>query len=187
VTGPNQVQIAITTSHEVAKARALSAAVACLPGIVDDWRPGYPRQSLGGGGSRGTVSRPTENAAIADEHDPSRAAADLLRRILSTMTLTDGLWAEYVALATVVAAMSQAEKESLQKRQNAVELCAMCGLPAPEVHRVDGKPYHANTCYFVLWRANRVQTGLDLRGCLQWGLPGRTLRLVSRIVCLGCP
>ncbi len=41
-------------------------------------------------------------------------------------------------------------------RVNTVELCAECGEPAPKVHRIDGQPYCATTCY---QRVNRRRRG----------------------------
>jgi hypothetical protein len=54
---------------------------------------------------------------------------------------------------------------TIGERGNAVENCAHCGDPVsagrlPSGHtaiiRIDGRPFHRNTCYAKMWRENRI-------------------------------
>lgn len=41
-------------------------------------------------------------------------------------------------------------------RENTVDVCVRCAKPAPKVHRIDGQPYCATSCYYVEWRSRRA-------------------------------
>lgn len=140
--------------------------------LIDDLirrsrEPAVDAYSGGMGGRGNDVSNPTVAAVVRDAGG----------RILDDGTATPDVWAEpadpiLADIGDILGALAEAagvlaiipkrrahiaKLGGVQGRVNTVELCAECGEPAPKVHRIDGQPYHATSCYY---RVNRRRQGL---------------------------
>lgn len=121
--------------------------------LVDDWEwidslEGSLR-AVGSGGDHGTGSKgghsdPTPAAAM--HGDEAGSWLDRFRAFRVEARLVDGARAK------------MAPAKPKRGRENTVDKCVMCKQPAPKVHRIDGHPYCATTCYFKEWRARRAAT-----------------------------
>lgn len=117
-------------------------------------RDGWP---AGGGGARGSdISRPTEAAAVANA-DAEPGERDMV-----------GVWVNEVralldhlagAANDVSGKVGLIEKAGSTERPNTVELCAECNEPAPKVKRLDGQPYHPETCWWKVYNRIRGRRG----------------------------
>lgn len=131
--------------------------------MMDRWAAdmarGFPSSTLGDGGSRSTggedgKSTLVEAQALGDS-DPAKQAILWLEQL-------DKVQAQLVELDRRRMAFlraTDAEVASMQERQNSVEICADCGGPAPDVHRIDGQPYCATSCYHRVRRARQKASG----------------------------
>lgn len=133
--------------HQAVRAELL----ATVGRLVDDWPwvdslAGSLRAGGGPGGSKGGHADPTGQAAMVG--DEAARWLDRFRALRVEVRLMDGARA-HMAPATTK------ERESKRGRGNDVEVCVKCGNPNPKMHRVDGKPYCASSCYYVLYRQNR--------------------------------
>lgn len=117
---------------------------------AEDMGAGFPSDTLGSnfGSSELTL---VEATAIGTGTDPGLRATTWLANLEAFISQAQTLEDELKKLLP----LSNDQKEKLQQRQNTVELCTKCNLPAPKVRRIDGQPYHADTCYYQVWRANR--------------------------------
>lgn len=131
--------------------------------IIDEWpaiqdqakkyRKGFSTNTIGDGtNSGGGGSSRTEALAINRSDDPGDQAAEWITDLTKAMTQLRTLRAR---INNVLPNPKAADK--MRGRVNTVDICAECGLPAPEVKRIDGEPYHKNTCYFRRWRAIKAQ------------------------------
>lgn len=113
---------------------------------VDDWEwidslSGSVRAGSGEGEgrtSKGDHADPTFDAYVVG--DEASKWLDRFRAFRVEARLMDAARAE------------MAPAKPKRGRENTVELCALCGLPAPKVRRVDGQPYCATSCFYRVWR-----------------------------------
>lgn len=110
--------------------------------IVDDWQwidtlssPIRAVAANEGGTSKGSHPDPTFDAV------GNRALAwlDRFRRFRVEARLVDAERAK----------MAPAKPKRKGLRENTVEVCVRCQMPAPKVHRIDGQPYCATSCYYA--------------------------------------
>jgi len=123
--------------------------------LVDDW-PSIDQlaalalaHSSNSEGRSSDVSDPTLSAILTHTSDEAHQWLDDFRRFRVSARLLDGKRANM--------ALAKAEPG----RKNTIDKCALCGLPNPKMHRVDGEPYCATTCYYRVWRGRQhanVQT-----------------------------
>jgi hypothetical protein len=108
-----------------------------------------------GRSSGGAWSDPTSAAAIDEREGPGRDAARIMVQIEAwrdTGLLAVGRWEE---LARATRTLTPAEAAAIGGRTNTAEVCFACHKPNPRMHRVDGRPYCASSCYYVQYRAGR--------------------------------
>lgn len=127
--------------------------------VIDNWETierqaqemgrGYPASTLGGEGGSGdtTLVEAQALATIGPGEKATEWLAHLAEFIAHGRTLHDDM--------KKLLPMTDAEKRRAQQRHNTVEVCTKCGLPADKVRRIDGEPFHADSCYYRVWRANR--------------------------------
>lgn len=114
--------------------------------VVDDWPwidslSGHVRAVSGGDGgtsSKGDHADPTLAAAMAG--DAARGWLDAFRDLRVRLRVLDAGRAK------------MAPAKARRGRENTVEICTLCSLPAPKVRRVDGLPYCATSCFYRVWR-----------------------------------
>lgn len=111
---------------------------------VDDWEwidslSGSVRAVSGGGGSSSSdVSDPTLAAVLAG--DEAGRWLDRFRAMRVEARLLDAARAK----------MAPVDPKKVRRgRENTVEQCVRCQGPAPKVHRIDGHPYCATSCYYA--------------------------------------
>ena len=119
--------------------------------LVNDWEwidslSGHVR-AIGGGGEGGSSGKgshadPTLDAVLAG--DVAGKWLDGFRDIRVRLRVLDTQRAK------------MAPTPPKRGRENTVDVCVRCEKPAPKVHRIDGHPYCATTCYFKEWRARRA-------------------------------
>lgn len=117
--------------------------------LVDDWKwidslSGHVRAVSGEGGSSAKGSHADPTALAAVKGDDAGKWLDAFRDVRVKLRLLDG------------ARFKMAPVLSVKKgRENTVDVCVRCQMPAPKVHRIDNQPFCATTCYYVEWRARR--------------------------------
>jgi hypothetical protein len=115
---------------------------------ADDMAAGYPPTTTGGGGNgENTLVEAQALATIG----PGEQANDWLAHWSETVAHLTNTYSDLMRLLP----MTDDEKAKAQQRENTVEVCTDCGDPAPKVRRINGKPYHADSCYYRRWRAMR--------------------------------
>lgn len=94
------------------------------------------------------ISDPTLAAVLTAEADPARRWLDELNRLRLHARSLDAHRHE-LAVATPA-----------RGRENTIDVCTRCGQPNPKMHRIDGEPHCATTCYYAAYREQRanVQT-----------------------------
>ena len=119
--------------------------------VVDDWRSilHLAEMALGKRGdgemvSTSNVSDPTLSAVLTGEADPARAWLDEFRRFRTAARVLDGHRA------------GLAPAPPQRGRENTVEVCDGCQLPAPTVKRLDDGKYHPGGCW---WKAYNERSG----------------------------
>lgn len=138
--------------HQAVRAELL----ATMARLVDDWPwvdslAGSLHAGGGPGGSKGGHADPTGQAAMVG--DEAARWLDRFRALRVEVRLMDGARA-HMAPATTK------EREAKRGRGNDVEVCVKCQLPAPHVKRIDGAPYHRDTCYYQEHRLRKKAAGL---------------------------
>ena len=136
------------TEHQIREIRAELHAI--VDRCVDDWEAiGHLASmalSRGGDGEQvatSGMSDPTLSAVLAGEGDPARRWLEEFERFRASARLLDGHRA------------GLAPTQPKRERQNTVDVCARCGNPNPKMHRIDGEPHCATTCYHQVQRERR--------------------------------
>jgi len=96
-----------------------------------------------GSGSRGGHSDPTFDAA--ERGDAAGKWLDRFRAFRVECRLMD-------AARSHLAPPKAAPKRG---RENTVDVCVRCALPNPKMHRIDGHPYCASSCYYAEHRERK--------------------------------
>lgn len=123
--------------------------------LVDQYPRGYRANGYGGGNSKGGISDPTAQAAL-NHTDPAAQLEEFMRFVTSCADRMQAGRARWAALVDVRVRFTQKQAQAITDRGNNIETCAACGLPAPTVKRVDGKPYHPEQCYWEAWRQQQA-------------------------------
>lgn len=115
---------------------------------------GYAGSTITDGRGGGDGLTTVERLATQRQPDPAVWAADALSGWDDTLTAIRRTARRFRGLMP----MTTDEAAELERRQRDadVPICGLCQLPIPDkVHRIDDQAYHANTCYFKVWRARK--------------------------------
>lgn len=118
-----------------------------------DMSRGYPSSSSGGGVSGGDKSASiVERIVVGGGTDLSADASDWLAR---WWRWRQDLYVLERTARSVLGDNIDKQRALAQQgeRVNVVDICTHCGMPAPQVRRIDGMPYCATTCYHSVRRS----------------------------------
>lgn len=116
---------------------------------------GYQADTLAGG-SRSATTDPMLNRIQAMQNDLAQRS----RRWTTQLQVLIHLTRQLQGQAAKLLPLNDDEVAEARARKNTTEACAGCPEPIVdgEIKRIDGKPYHKNSCYFREWRARRGAT-----------------------------
>lgn len=124
---------------------------AIIDRCIDDWRSishlaGMALERRGDSAKVTTsdVSDPTLAAVLTSSEDPAQRWLDELERFRSAARILDAHRHDLAPAAPQ------------RGRINTVDVCVRCGQPNPKMHRIDGEPHCATTCYYAAYRERRA-------------------------------
>jgi hypothetical protein len=119
-----------------------------------DYGRGYRATTLGSGIACGSTDTLVERHALDPTagdpgHTAERILAGWMHLISEARRIDDQL--------TKLIPMTDTEQDEHRGRQSTIEVCVGCDEPIADgaIKRIDGEPYHKNTCYYREWRKRR--------------------------------